>query len=194
LQPRQQRSASNGFSPSSQSDPRTGVRRADTPDAVTNPTSGLTTSKAREGETDGPSPEVPSSHDSRRHDRDHRVARQAAKPANLHDNERRRLIRREVSSNLPLAYAVSDDFETPPRRTRPDLAPRALGRADPICRRHPRQPKLDLDIRMNDMTLALGTGQKAPEHDEAVARLVTYFVGRISSVLRLRRPLLRHPR
>jgi hypothetical protein len=38
---------------------------------------------------------------------------------------------------------------------------------------------------MNDMTTAQGLSQVAPEHGEALERLVTYFVVEICSMLRL---------
>ncbi len=115
------------------------------------------------------------SRDAGRHDRDHRATAKAAIPPSAHHELCRGLIGCRAASDLALAETVPDDLEPVADGIGSDPASWAARRPHPIDGRHRLKPELDLDVRMNDMTRALDLQHILPEHDEALARLVTFL-------------------
>ena len=185
---------SHGVPPPAQGDPPSTTSGADAAEAVANPANELTAPKLSEGKPDRTGAKVPPGGDTRRHDRDHRTTRQATEAPDAHHDEPSGLVHRETSSNLPVAKTVPDDLQTPARRASAAPAPRASRRANPIRRRHPLRPKLDLDIRMNDMTPARASRhllQSTTRRWHASSPILSAELARCSAS---ERALLRDPR
>lgn len=173
--------------PTTGSDPSAGFRAALASDTIANNAAAQAlVSEQEQGPPDRPSAEMPARDDAARNDGADGAAMPAPVTADGDHQELGRCARLAWASELALPDPMPHQAQWASDRPRSCPAPRALSGPSDIRRWRGRAPKLDVNLRMNDMNSALGLSQNFQEHDEARERLVTYFVASDSPMLRLR--------
>jgi len=130
--------------------------------------------------------EVPPRCDAPRQHRDHRPTNTAAEPPHAHHDEPRGPACTQRAAHLTLTHSVAHDVQACSQRPRRHPASRALRGAYPRRRRRRLHPKLDVEIRMNDMTGAPSFQQDNSGARRGAATPRHLFCGRNFSMLRLR--------
>jgi hypothetical protein len=151
---------------------------AQTAKAVADLPSRAAVSEERDGQPQRAGAKVPSRGDTQGDDGDHRATCPAMVAPSSNGDARSGAVGIETAAQLTITQAVPNHLQAAAHRAATDAASWAAGWAYALDRRHLPQPKLDDDVRMNDMTNAQGLSQVAPEHGEALRTPRHLFCGR----------------
>lgn len=153
-QPREQRPTPDGVAPAPKRAPAIILRRTEAPEPAADLALTFRPAAQQQPEPDRPCPEVAPSGDAPRHHRDHGPTAEAPVATDFQNTNPSNAVGLERAAYLSVSQPVPDELDAPSEGPRSHRAPGTACWPHPLGRRQLLRPKLDLNLRMNDTTLA----------------------------------------